>query len=106
LLSQLTCDSCEQGDRSEQRRYAAVLVLKEVAENAPTSFNVHVGAFLDRIWVALRDPKVLVREAAIEALRGCLSLIAKRTSKQRPQRYYRIFMEVQQVGAAATLRLP
>jgi FKBP12-rapamycin complex-associated protein len=50
-----------QGDRSEQRRYAAVLVLKEVAENAPTSFNVHVGAFLDRIWVALRDPKVRLR---------------------------------------------
>src|SRR5690242_1687285 len=32
-----------QGDRSEQRRHAAVLVLKELAENAPTLFNVHVS---------------------------------------------------------------
>lgn len=42
-----------EGDRSEQRRYAAVLVLKELAENTPTLFNVHVEKFLSHIWVSL-----------------------------------------------------
>ena len=36
-----------QGDRYEGRRLAAVLVLKELAENAPTLFYVHAKDFLD-----------------------------------------------------------
>ena len=51
--------SLSAGDRSEQRRHAAVLVLKELAEHAPTLFNVHVSSFLDHVWVALRDPKMV-----------------------------------------------
>ena len=51
------------GDRSEQRRHAAVLVLKELAEHAPTLFNVHVSSFLDHVWVALRDPKLVLYTA-------------------------------------------
>lgn len=86
-----------QGDRSEQRRYAAVLVLKELAENLPTLFNVHVATFLDNIWQTLRDPKVIIREAAVEALHHCLLLIAKRVTKLRSTRYNKIFMEVQTV---------
>ncbi|KAL0356949.1 UNVERIFIED_CONTAM: Serine/threonine-protein kinase TOR [Sesamum calycinum] len=46
------------GDRVEYRRFAAVLILKEMAENASTVFNVHVSEFVDAIWVALRDPKL------------------------------------------------
>lgn len=92
-------------DRSEQRRLAAVLVLKELADNTPTLFNVYVDTFLDHdhIWVSLRDPKLAIREAAIEALRGCLALIAKRASRMRAQRYYKIFLEVQQVSAWSAL---
>ncbi|PHT28663.1 Serine/threonine-protein kinase TOR [Capsicum baccatum] len=44
------------GKRIEYRRFAAVLILKEMAENASTVFNVHVPEFVDAIWVALRDP--------------------------------------------------
>lgn len=40
--------------------------------------------------------QLIIREAAILALRGCLVLIAKRATKQRTQRYYRVFLEVQQ----------
>lgn len=57
-----------QRSQSDSRRYAAVLVLQELAENAPAVFNVHVRAFIDAIWSALRDPKIHVREAAVSAL--------------------------------------
>lgn len=42
-----------QSERYEPRRYAAVLILKELALNAPTLFNVHVAGFVSDIWVAL-----------------------------------------------------
>lgn len=47
-----------QGDRNEVRRHAAVLVLRQLAQNAPTLFYVHVATFFEHIWTALRDPKV------------------------------------------------
>jgi hypothetical protein len=49
----LTCSTYE------PRRHAAVLVLKELAQNSPTLFYVHVSSFVELIWVTLRDPKVL-----------------------------------------------
>ena len=83
-----------EGDRSEQRRYCAVCVLKELAEHTPTLFNIHVGVFLDRIWLVMRDPKLMVREASCEAPRACLRLIAKRSWKLRQARYSLIWQEV------------
>jgi len=46
------------GDRQEARRHASVLVLKELAINAPTLFYSYVQQFFDSIWGALRDTKV------------------------------------------------
>ncbi|KAG6382556.1 hypothetical protein SASPL_157770 [Salvia splendens] len=83
------------GDRVEYRRFAAVLILKEMAENASTVFNVHVPEFVDAIWVALRDPKLDVRERAVEALRACLRVIEKRETRWRVQWYYRMFEATQ-----------
>ena len=84
-----------EGDRSEQRRYCAVCVLRELAEHTPTLFGVHVGVFLDRIWLVMRDSKLMVREASCEALRSCLQLIGKRSWKLRQARYSLIWAEVQ-----------
>jgi hypothetical protein len=56
-------------ERSDQLRYAAVLILREMAENAPAIFNVHVQQFIDVIWAGLRDAKLYVREASVDALR-------------------------------------
>ena len=95
LVPFLTFRRSGAGDRSEQRRHAAVLVLKELAEHAPTLFNVHVSSFLDHVWVALRDPKLAIRDAAVLALRACLTLISKRASRWRLQWYYKIFGEAQ-----------
>lgn len=84
-----------QGERVEPRRFAAVLILKEMAENAPTMFNVHVPEFVDAVWVALRDQKLHVRERAVEALRACLCVIEKRETRWRVQWYYRMFEATQ-----------
>ncbi|CAL9754588.1 unnamed protein product [Musa acuminata subsp. burmannicoides] len=85
------------GERIEYRRFAAVLILKEMAENASTVFNVNVPEFVDAIWVALRDPTLAVRERAVEALRACLRVIEKRETRWRVQWYYRM-CEAAQVG--------
>jgi FKBP12-rapamycin complex-associated protein len=53
---------------SEGRRYAAVLILRELADCAPAVFNVHVKAFIDGVWGGLRDPKLHVRDASVQAL--------------------------------------
>ncbi|KAF6172500.1 hypothetical protein GIB67_007013 [Kingdonia uniflora] len=82
-------------DRVEDHRFAAVLVLKEMAENASTVFNVHVAEFVEDIWVALRDPKLAVRERAVEAFRACLRVIEKRETRWRVQWYYRMFENTQ-----------
>ncbi|XP_068316986.1 serine/threonine-protein kinase TOR-like [Pyrus communis] len=83
------------GDRVEYRCFAAVLILKEMAENASTVFNVHVPEFVDAIWVALRDPVLPIRERAVEALRACLGVIEKRETRWRVQWYYRMFEATQ-----------
>lgn len=57
------------GEGGGNKRYAAVLILREMAKNAPAVFNVHVRSFIEIIWAGLRDPKVLVREASVAALR-------------------------------------
>ena len=54
-----------QGDRNELRRYASVLVLKELAQNAPTTVYAYVPQILDLIKVAIRDPKVIVPQKEI-----------------------------------------
>ncbi len=53
----------------EHRRYAAVLVLRELAQQAPAVFNVHVKSFIDAIWSALKDTRLHVREGAVAALK-------------------------------------
>ncbi|DBA66640.1 TPA: hypothetical protein ACH3X2_002209 [Trebouxia sp. C0005] len=83
------------GESQGNRRYAAVLILREMAENAPAVFNVHVRSFIEIIWAGLRDAKVIVREASVAALRACLRLVEKRETRYRVQWYYRLFEETQ-----------
>ena len=70
-----------------------MLILRLHARNAPTVFNVHVPAFIDAIWPALRDPNVAVREAAVEALRECLVVVEQRETRYRVQWYYKLYEE-------------
>ena len=66
-------------DRNEAKRHAAVLVLRELAVNAPTFFFQKVQPFLDHIFNAIRDPKVrsclLLRENTIRYCRSQSAMI-------------------------------
>ncbi|EEF44132.1 fkbp-rapamycin associated protein, putative [Ricinus communis] len=91
----MALDWLRSNDKVEYRLFAAVLILKEMAENASTVFNVHVPEFVDAIWVALRHPTLEVRERAVEALRACLRVVEKRETRWRVQWYYRMFEATQ-----------
>lgn len=45
-------------DKTEQSRYAGVLVLKELARNSPMYFIQHISLIFDKILLPLRDPRV------------------------------------------------
>lgn len=85
-----------QGERNENGRYAAVLIIKEIARNVPYLFHAYVGRVIDHIWVALRDPKVLVRETAAEALGACLQIISEREKQMGTQAYELIYDDAEQ----------
>ena len=87
--------SSSRGGGGEARRYAAVLVLRELAEHAPEVFNVHISSFIDAVWPALRDSRLFVRQAAVRALRACLVVIERRETRYRVQWYYRLYEETQ-----------
>ncbi|KAI9797251.1 MAG: phosphatidylinositol kinase- protein kinase tor1 [Piccolia ochrophora] len=85
-----------QSDRQENRRFAAVLTLRELARNSPTLLYSFVPQVLELIWVALRDPKVLIRESAAEAVSACFEIIAARDAQLRQQWFSRIYEEALQ----------
>ncbi|ORY80056.1 PtdIns-3-kinase tor2 [Protomyces lactucae-debilis] len=82
-----------QGDRNENRRMAAVLVIREFAINAPTLIYSYVSQILDLLWMALRDPKVVIRISAADALSSCLDIVFQREGALRTQWYIRILDE-------------
>ncbi len=83
-----------QSDRQENRRFAAVLTLRELARNSPTLLYQWVPQIFEVIWVALRDQKVLIRESAAEAISACFEIIAARDPQLRQQWLARIYDEV------------
>ncbi len=85
-----------QGDRQENRRFAAVLILRELAKKSPTLLYAFVPQIFECIWEALRDPKVLIRESAAEAASACFEIIAARDAQLRQQWFARIYEEALQ----------
>lgn len=83
-----------QTERQENRRFAAVLVLRELARNSPTLLFVWVPQILEVIWVALRDPKVMIREAAAQAVSACFEIMSARDSEVRTKWFGRVYDEV------------
>ena len=80
-----------QSDRQEARRFAAVLIIRELAKNSPTLLYAFVPQVFDCILVALQDPKVLIRETAAEAGGSCFEIIAARDAHLRQQWFDRIY---------------
>ena len=61
----------------------------QVAENAPSLLYVHVAEVFQHLWIAMREPRVAVREGAAAALRAVLELVAGRESRLRTHWYRR-----------------
>ncbi|KAH9273833.1 hypothetical protein BASA83_003827 [Batrachochytrium salamandrivorans] len=84
-----------QGERTDLRRFSAVLVLKELTATASSIVYSFVPQTLDLMWYALRDPKIFIREAAAEALSECLTLVQAREAQSKRHLYKIIFEECQ-----------
>ena len=81
-------------ERTENRRFAAVLILRELAKNSPTLMYQWIAQIFELIWVALRDPKVLIRESAAEAISACFEIISPRDSQMRQLWFGRVYDEI------------
>ncbi|KAL6045690.1 Serine/threonine-protein kinase TOR, partial [Balamuthia mandrillaris] len=81
--------------KNSSNRHSAVLVLRELAENAPTLFYVHVGSFFELVWSVLSDSTTQVRLDAVAALHAALVLIAERAERLRLQWYWKIYNDAQ-----------
>lgn len=82
-----------QSERQESRRFAAVLIIRELAKGSPTLLYGFVTQIFELIWVALRDSKVLIRETAAEAVSECFEIIAARDVGVKQQWFSRIYEE-------------
>ena len=85
-----------QSDRQESRRFAAALIIRELAKNSPTLLYAFVPQIFDCIWVALRDAKVLIRETAAEAVGACFEIISARDAQLRQHWFSRMYEEAMQ----------
>ncbi|CAG7961711.1 unnamed protein product [Penicillium olsonii] len=82
-----------QSERQESRRFAAVLVIRELAKGSPTLLYGFVPQVFELVWVAIRDQKVLIRETAAEAVGECFEIIVARDSQVRQSWFARIHDE-------------
>ena len=82
-------------ERNENRRFAAVLVLAELARHSSTLIRQHIPIILNTIWEALRDPKVVIREKAADAVSQCFRALSARDQQDRqaclyPEQFQRL----------------
>jgi FKBP12-rapamycin complex-associated protein len=82
-----------QSDRIEERRFAAVLILRELCRNAQTLLFAFVTPIFNNIWVGLRDPKVLIRVTAAEAVSACFQIMRERDQVKRQQWQGEMYVE-------------
>ena len=75
-------EKLNQTERIEHERLSAVLVLKEMAINAPSHFHNSevLSQFFSSIWNSIVDSKINIRLSSLDALRGVLVLLGKRDS--------------------------
>ncbi|KAG6006536.1 hypothetical protein E4U21_006990 [Claviceps maximensis] len=72
-----------QNDRVEERRYSAVLVLRELTRNAPTLMYQYIPTIFELIWVGLKDPRHLIRETSAETVSACFQIIRERDQEMK-----------------------
>ncbi|OAA40923.1 TOR kinase [Metarhizium rileyi] len=85
-----------QNDRVEERRYSAVLVLRELARNAPTLMYQYIPTIFDWIWVGLRDLRQLIRETSADTVGACFRIIRERDQEMKQIWMSKIYTEARQ----------
>lgn len=85
-----------QNDRVEERRYSSVLVLRELARNAPTLMYQYIPTIFDWVWVGLRDPRQLIRETSAETVSACFRIIRERDQEMKQLWMSKIYNEARQ----------
>ncbi|KAI1373105.1 FAT-domain-containing protein [Hypoxylon crocopeplum] len=83
-----------QSDRVEEKRYSAVLVLRELASNAPTLMYAYVGLVFDLIWVGLRDQRQLIRATSAETVSACFKIIRERDQEMKQAWMTKMYNEI------------
>lgn len=91
------------GKGTTPRRFAACMILQQLATNAPTIFFVKINEFFDLIWSPLWDPKETIRNVAGKALSACLAVLKERT--YHLQWYCFIYDQLQEGFLASTEEL-
>ncbi|KAG8995960.1 phosphatidylinositol kinase- protein kinase tor1 [Tulasnella sp. JGI-2019a] len=89
-----------QGDK-DSGKYAAVLVLRELARHSPNHYYTYVSLVFDKIWIALRDARSVVREGAAELLAACLDIVQNRERNTRGPVHSKLLAEAM-AGARQT----
>ncbi len=82
-----------QSDRVEERRFSAVLMLRELSRNAQTLMYAYVPHVFELIWVGVRDQRLLIREASADAVSACLQIIRERDQEMRKTWQTKIYEE-------------
>lgn len=78
-------------ERNENRRFAAVLILRELARNSSTLLYMYIPGILSTIWEGLWDQKVVIRETASEVVSQCFKILSARDPQQRSTCLTRMF---------------
>ncbi|KAF2487814.1 TOR1 phosphatidylinositol 3-kinase [Neohortaea acidophila] len=82
-------------ERNENRRFAAVLILRELARNSSTLLYPYIPGILVSIWEGLRDQKYAIREVAAETVSQCFKVLSARDPQQRTTCLTRMFEAAQ-----------
>lgn len=83
-------------ERNENRRFAAVLILRELARNSSTLLFLYIPGILLSIWEGLRDQKVVIRETSAEVVGSCFKILHVRDQTQRTICLTRIYETAQE----------
>ncbi|KAK4495590.1 hypothetical protein PRZ48_012858 [Zasmidium cellare] len=83
-------------ERNENRRFAAVLILRELARNSSTLLYMYIPGILVSLWEGLRDQKVVIRETAAEVAYHCFKILGARDAQQRQTCLTRMFEGAQE----------
>ncbi|KAK5128460.1 hypothetical protein LTR85_003128 [Meristemomyces frigidus] len=83
-------------ERNENRRFAAVLILRELARHNGTLLYHAVPGILVNIWEGLRDQKVVIRETSAEVVSQLFKILSARDPQNRQTCLTRTFEAAQE----------